>query len=321
MSPIFLVPKSEDSFRRILNLKRLNENMSYIHFKMETIKSILTLVTPNCYMAKVDIKDAYCSVPILPEHQKYLKFYFRGKLYQFKRLPNGLCSGPRKFTKLLKPPISYLRLRQVTVAGFIDDLITMGRSFVECERNIKLIVTLLDSLGFVVHPDKSIFVPARSIEYLGLVTHSQSMTIFLTQKKKASIKQLCHEVLQKKFLIGRTIGRLLGKFTNSFPAVWFDPLHCRALERDEILALKFAKGKFDRKMKVSQVGKMDILWWIHNIEDFFTPIQIPNCSFLLKTDASKSGWNVIFDKETTDGHFALQARNQKFFKAREVLRN
>ena len=37
---IFLEPKSEDSFRMILNLKRLNENIPYIHFKMKTIKSI-----------------------------------------------------------------------------------------------------------------------------------------------------------------------------------------------------------------------------------------------------------------------------------------
>ena len=247
ISRIFLVPKSEDSFRMILNLKRLNENMPYIHFKMETIKSILTLVTPNCYMAKVDIKDAYYSVPILPEHQKYLKFYFRGKLYQFTCLPNGLCSGPRKFTKLLKPPLSYLRLQQVTVAGFIDDLITLGRSFVKCERNIKLIVTLLDSLGFVVHPNKSIFVPARSIEYLGFVTDSQSMTISLTKKKKACIKQLCHEVLQEELLIIRKIARLLAKFTSSFPAVHFGPLHYRSLEQDKILALKFAKGNLTKR--------------------------------------------------------------------------
>ena len=56
----------------------------------------------------------------------------------------------------------------------------MGRSFVECERNIKLIVTIPDSLGFVFHPYKSIFVAARSISYLGFVTDSQSMTISLT---------------------------------------------------------------------------------------------------------------------------------------------
>ena len=128
----------------------------------------------------------------------------------------------------------------------------MGRGFVKCKRNIGLIVTLLDSLGFVVHLNKSIFVPARSIEYLGFVIHSQSMTISLTKNKEACIKQLCHEVLQEEFLIGR----LLGKFTSSFPAVHFDPLHYRSWEWDKILGLKFVKGNFDKKMKVSQAGKM-----------------------------------------------------------------
>ena len=65
-------------------------------------------------------------------------------------LPNGLCPVPQKFTKLLKPSLSYWRLQQVTVAGFIDDLITLGRSSVECEKKIKLILTL----GFVVYTDK-----------------------------------------------------------------------------------------------------------------------------------------------------------------------
>ena len=50
---------------------------------------------------------------------------------------------------------------------------------------------------------------------------------------------------------------------------------------------------------------MDNLWWINNIEDSFSPIQIPNCSFLLKTDGSKLGWNAIFDKEATGGQFSL----------------
>ena len=73
ISPIFLVSKSENCFRMVLNLKRLNGNIPHIHFKMEIIKPILTLVI-NVDMAKVDIKGAYYSVPILPEHQKYLKF-------------------------------------------------------------------------------------------------------------------------------------------------------------------------------------------------------------------------------------------------------
>ena len=59
ISPIFLTPKSDGSFTMILNFKKLNDRMPHIHFKMETIKSVLNLVTPNWCMAKIDIKDAY----------------------------------------------------------------------------------------------------------------------------------------------------------------------------------------------------------------------------------------------------------------------
>ena len=58
-------------------------------------------------------------------------------------------------------------------------------------------------------------------------------------------------------------------------------------------------------MEVSQAGKVDILWWINNIEDSFSPIKIPKCSFLLKTDVCKSGWGATFDKKTTGGYFVL----------------
>ena len=124
LSPIFVRHKSDGSFRLILNLKRLNEVTQYTHFKMETLSSILRLVTPMSYMAKIDIKDAYYSVPIKIEDQKLLKFIFDGILYQFTSLPNGYTEGPRKFTKLLKPPLASLRMSQVTLAAYLDDIFT-----------------------------------------------------------------------------------------------------------------------------------------------------------------------------------------------------
>ena len=51
----FLKEKPEGSFRFILNLKKLNENITKIHFKMETIMSILKLVTPPTYFTKIDL--------------------------------------------------------------------------------------------------------------------------------------------------------------------------------------------------------------------------------------------------------------------------
>ena len=163
---------------------------------METIYSILTVITPNCYKAKRDIKGAYYSIPILEEHQKYLKFLFGGKLYQFTCLPNGLCSGPRKLTKLLKAALAYLHKRLTNMAAYIDDLFTCSPSYVKCEQNIKCSINLLESFRFIIHPEKSLFVPARCIiEYLAFVLNSQYMTISLSDVKKEKIKLLCSEIL------------------------------------------------------------------------------------------------------------------------------
>ena len=59
-------------------------------------------------MASLDLKDAYYTVGVNPSHRKYLRFIWKNVLYQFTCLPNGLSSCPRKFTKLLKPPLTEL---------------------------------------------------------------------------------------------------------------------------------------------------------------------------------------------------------------------
>ena len=46
---------------------------------MDTLESAIHLVTPNCFMASVDLKDAYYSVPIYKYHRKFLKFEWKGK--------------------------------------------------------------------------------------------------------------------------------------------------------------------------------------------------------------------------------------------------
>lgn len=65
ISNIFIRPKKNGSYRFILNLKGLNEFVEYHHFKMENLKSAITLMRPNCYMATLDLKDAYYSVSII----------------------------------------------------------------------------------------------------------------------------------------------------------------------------------------------------------------------------------------------------------------
>lgn len=64
ISTVFLRSKQNGSFRTILNLKSLNARVEYIHLKMESLHSAIRLIKPGCFMASVDLTDAYCTVNV-----------------------------------------------------------------------------------------------------------------------------------------------------------------------------------------------------------------------------------------------------------------
>ena len=162
ISSIFVRPKKDGSHRMIINL---NKHVQYNHFKMDTLQSVISLMTPNCFMASVDLKDAYYSVPIAAAHQKYLKFEWGGKLYQFTCFPNGLAFCPRKFTKLMKPAYAVLRQLGHINSPYIDDSYLQGGSYEECLANALDTVKMFHSLGFILHPHKSVFSPTQKIVF------------------------------------------------------------------------------------------------------------------------------------------------------------
>ena len=179
----------------ILNLKGLNKHIEKHHFKMDTLWSAVRLMTPNYLMASIDLKDAYYVVSIAEEHHKYLRFYWQGSLYQYTCMPNGLSSAPRCFTKLLKPVYSTLRQHGHLNVGYTDDSYLQGSDTKECLLNISDTQTLFTDLGFVINVDKSCVIPAQQINFLGFVLDSVSMTITLTDDKKAEVKSICNAII------------------------------------------------------------------------------------------------------------------------------
>ena len=109
VSQVFLVPKSDGAWRPVLNLKSLNQFVVPHHFKMESIRTLEGVLQKDDWLLKLDLKDAYLSIPIHQNHQHFLRFPWKGQLWQFKALPFGLSSAPWVFTKVTKPISSILR--------------------------------------------------------------------------------------------------------------------------------------------------------------------------------------------------------------------
>jgi len=164
LSGIFLVPKPNGEYRFIFNLKNLNRYIANQKFKMEDFRTALRIIEPNCLMATLDLKDAYFLISIHTNDRKYLRFVWKRQLFQFTCLPFGLCTGPRIFTKIMKPVVGRLRSIGYRSVNYLDDLFLLGSTYDLCRRNCEASVELLHSLGFVVNMKKSCLKPTTDVK-------------------------------------------------------------------------------------------------------------------------------------------------------------
>ena len=249
------------------------------------------MVRPNAFLASIDIKDAFYSVPIHSSHKKYLKFICVASPYQFEVMPNGYIDAMRAFAKLLKPVFAHLREQGYTSIIYVDDSLLYGDTFTECLNNVLATLDILQELGFVIHSIKSVLIPTQNITFLGFDFDTRKMTITLTSEKKEKIKKLAIELLTVHKVKIRMLASFLGNLTASLEAVPYGKLHYRKIESEKIKALKISCGNFDATWVLSEPAKGEISWWRDNIEIAFANIKsIPEVDYTIHTDARNEGW-------------------------------
>lgn len=308
LSPIFLKKKKNGEYRLILNLKDLNKFIPYHHFKMDTFEIAVNLVTKDMLMASIDIRHAYYSIKIADEHQKYLRFRFRDKLFQFCTLPNGLAHGPLLFTFLLKPMYASLRNKGHISTGFIDDSLLGGNTVQECIDNIHDTTSLMTNLGFMINQEKSVLVPTKVIKHLGNIIDSEQMIVYLPDDKKDQIADECRKLYNSHTATIRSVARVTGLIVASFSAVEYGKLFYRNLERAKAFALKQSKGDFDAYMHISISMKQDLKWWFTNIHQQIRHLDRGNPDLVIQTDSSYLGWGLVFDGNKVGGRWTKEEK-------------
>ena len=186
---------------------------------MKSLSDVFKTIKKDVWMASVDLRDAFFTVPVHISHQKYFKFRWFQNFYKFLGMPNGNSDAMRIFTKILKPVFGHLRNQGHVSAIFVDDSYLQGDTKHECMNNINATIDLLSSLGFSIHPGKSVLIPTQKIEFLGFLIDSKNMKISLTNKKAE------HLTLNiKKFLVNKSpnikqLASIIGSVISIFHAV------------------------------------------------------------------------------------------------------
>ena len=220
-----------------MNLKIFNQNKVCRHFKMDSFNRVLNIDRMDYYIPCIDLADAFYIVPVLLVDQKYLLFQFRGQLYKYACLPNGLTSAPRIFTKLLKPVFCALRKQGHQIMDYLDDTLLMGGTFNACKEAV------LSKLEFQIHPEKSKFVPSQEIKFLGFMINSRKMTTCLSGTKEEGISRFFSKAKTTNILKIRDLARMIGKCEAALIVI-LTPRKKRSIEN--------GKGKFWRYLSTSR---------------------------------------------------------------------
>ncbi|XP_072010847.1 uncharacterized protein [Engystomops pustulosus] len=127
---------------------------------MESVRTATQLIHTDSYMCTLDLKDAYYHVPIRPSSQRFLRFSVlspEGSVlhFQFRALPFGISSAPRVFTKIMVEVVAFLRLQDISIIPYLDDLLIIGKD----KQNLILAressLRILTELGWLINLKKS----------------------------------------------------------------------------------------------------------------------------------------------------------------------
>jgi len=310
LSSYFVIKKASGGWRFILNLKQLNKFIVAPHFKMENWKTVVSLLSPGDFLATLDLEDAYLLLPIHQNDRKFLRFRFRGQLFEFRVLPFGLALAPFIFTKILKPVLYSLREGGFFSVNYLDDFLLIAQSHEQCLNNITASVSLLSSLGFVINKRKSALRPSRSCRFLGFIFDTSYFSVSIPTDKRRKLLQMTLDMLSRKHCKIRVLASYVGSLISVCPGVQYGILHTKLLEREKFLALVAADDNFGTNMPLPYSIREDFLWWKAIFSDTSQRNKIRSGSFKLEifTDASLSGWGAVCANNRTHGFWSEEEK-------------
>ncbi len=314
VSPINLVPKKNNSFRLITDLREINEHTKKVSFQYETIDIALQSIQPEDFMVTLDIKNGFQHVPVSRSDQTFLGFKWRNNHYCWQVLPFGLSLSPYFFHKCVREALRHLRSLQIRTSAYVDDFI-VGSAQDSIDGHRDVTVQELTELGFIINLEKSSLVPEAEKEHIGYVictyVEPDSMWTKIPPKRIRKLKRDINRVLAKGIVSARQLARVAGQCVAMAKAI----LPAKLLLRD-IYKLLRTRESWEDKLCMSACVRKELQWWRAAL-DSWNGAAAPKRTIdvQLITDASSIAWGGHCQDKEAQGfwnpHMANQSSNHR----------
>ena len=137
-SPVVMAKKKDYTLRFCVDFRKLNDVTVKDAHPLPWIDDTLEDLKGAKIFSTLDLKSGYCQVPIKEDHKS--KTAFRtcfGQLYEFNRLPFGLCNAPATFSQLMDNILS--RLSWEVCLYYLDDIIVFSKDWEEHLHRLRMV--------------------------------------------------------------------------------------------------------------------------------------------------------------------------------------
>ena len=150
VSPIVVVPKSNEEVRVCVDMRRVNEAVMRERHPIPTVDETLQEMTQSKVFSKIDLKEAYHQLELHPDSRPITTFVTHCGLFRYKRL----CFGINTAAEIAQHEVHKIIQGIEGTANVSDDIIIHGRDQTEHDQRVQMVLEKLKEAGATVNVKK-----------------------------------------------------------------------------------------------------------------------------------------------------------------------
>lgn len=163
-SPLVLVWKKNGELRICTDFRWLNKRTLKDAHPLPHQADCLAALGGNCLFSTMDLTSGFYNMPLHEDDRKYSAFTTPMGLYEYNRLPQGLCNSPGSFMRMMTSIFgdqNYLSL-----LCYLDDLLVFAPDEETALQRLEMVFGRLRGHNLKLAPKKCFFL-RRSVKFLG----------------------------------------------------------------------------------------------------------------------------------------------------------
>ena len=182
-SPVVLVRNKDGSLRFCIDYRKVNAVTRKDAYPLPRVDDILDTLSSCKWFTTLDLLSGYWQVEVDPNDREKTAFTTYDGLFEFLKMPFGLCNAPATFQRLMDLVLAGLQWSNCLV--YLDDVLIIGRTFREHLNNLELVFDRLRKAGLKLKPSKC-DICKKQVNYLGHVVSADGIATDPSKTEKVN---------------------------------------------------------------------------------------------------------------------------------------